>query len=395
MSSPIVALLAGTLLTSTFGGCTAANETGDMTPSAEPAVTQQKGGNAAAPSKQAAIPTEFVSVTDPVEKAFTMDMPKGWKNMAYLSRIHDTYRVVNTSVSPDGNTILFSGDPNLMNYTVPEAATEMHHMWADMNPLYEIAPFKKAIDYFPGYLKKKFGKLPDFKMVEIKDDAKLAGELQQGLQQMGMDSRVTAINATFTYTEGGTKMTVFFSGMTSIVPSIGLWSPEVAGISSNGDPKKFLDTVSKMGKTKKVNPQWQASQAAKAQASMNQIRQFGEQMTARHNQNMANIQASAQRHQARMQAIWDSNDASMKAYYDRNASSDVQHRNFLNYINDENTVQTTGGRIMQVDNSYQKYYLNKNNNTYVGGDSTTDLDTLRKWGLNPDDYEEAKIKTSR
>jgi len=47
---------------------------------------------------------------------------------------------------------------------------------------------------------------------------------------------------------------------------------------------------------------------------------------------------------------------------------DVQHRQFLNYINDENTVQNTSGQTFQVDDGYYRYWMNTVDNTYVGGD---------------------------
>jgi hypothetical protein len=51
------------------------------------------------------------------------------------------------------------------------------------------------------------------------------------------------------------------------------------------------------------------------------------------------------------------------------------------------------GQAFQVDNSHQRYFVNKNDRTYIGTDSTTNLDDLRsKIGINPDDYEEVKIK---
>ena len=106
---------------------------------------------------------------------------------------------------------------------------------------------------------------------------------------------------------------------------------------------------------------------------------------------MAAIQSSAQRHQQRMQAIWAQGDANTKAYNDRMASSDAQHRQFLNYVNDERTVVSSSGKSFQVDDSYQRYFVNKQNGTYVGGDSTTDVDKLRTLGLDPNAYEEVKI----
>ncbi|HVG57405.1 MAG TPA: hypothetical protein VNA24_02540, partial [Hyalangium sp.] len=78
--------------------------------------------------------------------------------------------------------------------------------------------------------------------------------------------------------------------------------------------------------------------------------------------------------------------------YDRMSSGDTQHRNFLNYINEENTVASSDGKTYQVDGSYQRYFMHKRERTYVGGDTSMNLDTLRSLGLNPGDYEEVKIQ---
>jgi hypothetical protein len=166
----------------------------------------------------------------------------------------------------------------------------------------------------------------------------------------------------------------------------------VTGISTTGEPEDYLDMVNAMGRSRVMDQQWQAEQQRKHEAQMAQIAEFGRQMTERHNQNMAWIQRSAAAHQQRMQAIWSANDASVQAFNDRMSAGDVQQQRFLNYINDENTVVTPAGQSMQVDNSYQRYYVNRNDNTYVGGDITMDPDKLRSLGLNPDDYVEAKIR---
>lgn len=170
------------------------------------------------------------------------------------------------------------------------------------------------------------------------------------------------------------------------------WVVTVSGIATTGDPKSYVDMLDAMARTYQVNPAWQAEQARRHQERMAQIEAFGRQLTAQHHRNMAAIQRSAQLHQQRMAAIHAQGDASMKAYYDRMASSDAQHRMFLNYINNERTVVDSSGKTFQVDGSNQRYFVNKYNGTYVGGDSTMDIDKLRGLGLNPNDYEEVKIK---
>ncbi|CAN5543449.1 hypothetical protein BH11ARM1_BH11ARM1_15670 [soil metagenome] len=394
LSSSIIHPLTFTTLVAVIIGC-ASTPTARADGGSDEQVSS-KVSSKIAPTKQDAKPAkvtmEMVTVKDPVEYAFSMQMPKGWKNMAYLSRIYDNFRVVDTAVSPDGGTVLFSGDPKMPNYTPPQFASNVHEMWAKISPMYAIAPYEEAESYFKKYVDRKFSKLPGFKIVSVDDDPDGAQKTVEALRKYGMQSEVTAAKIRFDYTDKGRKMHTVVNGVT--VNNGQTWTPEVNGISSNGNPDDYIPMMEAMGASKKVNPAWQQQQQTKAQQGMQQIQQFGDMLTQQHNENMAWIQRSAALHQQRMDAIHAQGDASMKAYYDRDASSDVQQRNFLNYINDESTVVNSSGKSFQVDNSYQTYFINKSTQKYIGGDSHMTVDDLRKFGLNPDDYEATKIKTN-
>ena len=92
-----------------------------------------------------------------------------------------------------------------------------------------------------------------------------------------------------------------------------------------------------------------------------------------------------------MEAIWAAGDASMAAYYERMDAMDYTQMQFLNYINEENTVATSSGQNFQVDNSYDRYWLNPSTGAYVGGDINFGDSQLRELGLNPSDYEEVQV----
>jgi len=70
---------------------------------------------------------------------------------------------------------------------------------------------------------------------------------------------------------------------------------------------------------------------------------------------------------------------------------DVQHRQFLNYINDENTVQNTSGQTFQVDDGYNRYWMNTVDNAYAGGDINFGESQLVAMGLDPGTYEEVQM----
>ncbi len=105
-----------------------------------------------------------VLVTDPVENAFSIRMPAGWKNEAYLYRVYDITRTVATSASPDGRTVLFIGDPKMPNYIVPDEYFNEQSPLANINPLSKVAQFIPAEEYFENYVNEKFGKLDGFRI---------------------------------------------------------------------------------------------------------------------------------------------------------------------------------------------------------------------------------------
>ncbi|MBX3232742.1 MAG: hypothetical protein KF837_35785 [Labilithrix sp.] len=334
--------------------------------------------------------TELETVKDPVEDAFTLGMPKGWQNRAYSARVFDVHSMVATAISPDGSVLLYFGDPGLPQYWSPAHATPVHREMQRFNPRMKIEPFVRATTYFPDYVKKKFGALPGFALEETAPDAEAEARSAQQFVEAGVKMVPTAARVAFRYTDQGKPMRGLVLGST--VDSGPFWIATVSGIAAAGDPKPYLPMLDAMSRTHRMNPAWQAEQARKHQAQMAQIDAFGRQLQAQHQQNMAALQASAQRHQARMSAIHAQADANMAAYNARMASSDAQHRAFLNYINEERTVVDASGKTYQVDGSYDRYFFNKNNHTYVGGDTTTDLEKLRALGLNPNDYEEVKIE---
>ena len=109
-----------------------------------------------------------------------------------------------------------------------------------------------------------------------------------------------------------------------------------------------------------------------------------------HRNNMATLHGMAASHQLRMDAIHATGDASMAAYQQHDIASDNNQRGFLNYLTDEHTVATSDGQTFQVDNRYDRYFINKNDNSYIGMKGAADLSNFQ--GINPNDYEEAKIK---
>lgn len=333
-------------------------------------------------------------IRDPVEDSFTVEAPKGWYNKAYSTRIFDIHRQVVTCVSPNSDTVIFLGDPNMPQYWNPATANPVTHEWAKVNPMQKIEAYKPATQYFKEYATKKFGKLGNFSIsrTELREDA--IASIAAKLAERGIQTRaVEIVEVYFSYDEKGKQMSGLLSGST--IDYGNFWIAMVAGISTQGKVEDYKPMMEKLGSSLIVLPEWTAKQQAKHEQIMEQIRVATAQQAQRHANNMNWIQDSAQRHQKRMQAIWAQGDASMNAYYKRSAASDLQHQNFLNTINEESTVVNSSGQAFQVDNKYDRYYVNKNDpSKYVGGDIRLDHDKLGALGVNPNDYEEVKIRSA-
>lgn len=334
--------------------------------------------------------TDFVTIVDPVENAYSIGMPKGWQNRTYTARTLGMASYVDITVSPNGSVVMFNGDPSNPVFYSPNGASEIEYSMARMNSRMRIEPFQPAEQYFPAYVQRKFGQLPGFRMISTETAHEILSGLQQKMAQAGMTSRPTAAKVRFAYMEGNQQMNGLVVGVSTDAGRY--WAVNVFGVSTSGDPDAYVAMLSAIDGSRRMNPQWQSQQEQRHQAQMAQIEAFGRQLTSQHNANMAQMQQSAAVHQSRMAAIQAAGDASTQAFNNRMASGDAQQQRFVNYINDENTVVGSSGRSMQVDNSYQRYYVNKQTNTYIGGDITMDQDKLRAFGLNPDDYEEMQIK---
>lgn len=338
----------------------------------------------APPTGIAQVTSETVLVRDPVENAFTVQMPKGWRNLAYLERAFDIGKEVLISESPDGNTVIWAGDPAQPMFFKPNIPNAQYiAMNIKYNPLMKFSEYIPAKQYFTDYTKRKFGKLSDFEFLGIEDDQEGYELNVKKMRESGQSYPFECVNARFRFKEKGRWMNVWVKGFAGDMD--GFWFANSAGISTNGNPKDYNGMLLTMARTYKFEAAWKALQERRNQQAMEEIRRRGRE-------NMQVLQDMANRHQVRMNAIRAQGDASMKAYYERDAASDRTHRNFINMINEETTVAGPDGKTHQVSNAYQRYYMHKRTGQYVGGDTHFDQDSLRKLGLNPDDYDEVKVK---
>lgn len=372
-------LLTLLIAATSFAGCGDFDEDDDEVESPVASTSTE-----ASSPEMAQVTNQTVLVRDPVENAFTVQMPKGWRNLAYMERAYDITHEVLVSESPDGNTVIWAGDPSQPMFFKPNIPNAQYiAMNIKFNPLMKFSEYIPAQQYFADYTRRKFGRLSGFELISVADDPKGRELNLKRMQESGQNIPIDCALVRFRFKEKGKTMNAMIKGVTGNLE--GFWVANSGGISTSGKPDDYHEMLLTMSRTYKIESAWTAQQARRNQQAMEEIRRRGQQ-------NMQTLQDMASRHQIRMNAIRAQGDASMKAYYERDAASDRSHRSFLNMINEETTVAGPDGKTHQVSNAYQRYYMHKRTGQYVGGDTHFDQDSLRKLGLNPDDYDEVKVK---
>ncbi len=335
-------------------------------------------------------PQGWVSVHEMMENSFSIDMPKGWVNAALLHRLHESPRALITSVSPDKKTVIYMGDPRLPVYTLPGSGLDVPYRQLNIKYPYQIANHVSAETYFSDYLRKYFGKMEGFRIVEKFDNRPLLELMQKEKEKTNVNVDVSTVSYRFEYISNGRTIHGELNGA---VISLGqMWIPEVSGFCTAGDPKDLSVKMIKMMKSKVNNPRWVEAQNAKHQQTMASIEQNTQRMTQQHQQRMADMQRNAAAHQQRMADLQQAADARNEQWRRNQAAQDVQHEKFINVIRGEHTVQDSEGNTYQVDNNHDKYFVDKTNNTYIGTDATKTLDDLRQIKhINIDNFENVQI----
>lgn len=335
------------------------------------------------------------------EQVFTLAMPRGWRNRAWVQYQGTLPHQLATAESPSGETSLFLGDPTLPMFVEP--ATAM----LGPPPGAMVRPYTSIEHFLPAYAQQRFGGRPGFRpgaMVPSPELFQLAG---QSLQRGGVGQAwITAGRLSFTFDEGPRRMRAILFGSSVSVGQV--WMAEVHGLFTVGDPEDFAPALLEMLASRRTNPavlqrqqQERAQSAARHQATMASIQQGTAQLQAHHQQNMATLQGMAASHQARMASLHESHDAHNAAWRSQQTAqaaahsaqvytSDDAHRRFLNTITEERTVIDGEGNTHQVADGYDRYFRRRSDGAWIGTRGPRGLSDLP--GVNPDDYDEAKIK---
>lgn len=334
---------------------------------------------------------------------FSLSMPRGWRNRAWVHQNGAVPYQLATAESPGGETALFLGDPTVPLFMAPGSA-----MYGVM-PGAAVRPFTSVEHFLPAYAQQRFGGLPGFRLGAMVPSPELFQVLTQVVQRAGTPQAwITAGRLSFSFDEGPRRVgAILFGSCTNLMD---FWMADVNGVSTGGDPESFAPALLEMLASRRTNPavlqrqmQERALSAAQHQANMALINQGTAMLQANHQRNMANLQNMAASHQAHMASMHASHDAHNAAWQRQQVAqdtahaarmhtppSDDAHRRFLNYVVEERTVVDGAGNTHQVADGYDRYFRRHSDGAWIGTRGHQGLSDLP--GVNPNDYEEVKIK---
>lgn len=330
-------------------------------------VSESKGSGQSGQSK-----VEFVTLTDPKENAFTVDMPKGWKTQVSMERVQNQTRSCGVSVHPDGGTRLFFGDPSLPMFTLPVPEYGIQEGMPTGNPLYQVSRFVPAERFFSDYAKMAYGKKENFKIISTDPDKAAQKEMQQKFAEQGLPNmQPDIVKVVFSYNEKGNVTKGIIAGMTMQTGNI--WAVECNGFIAPEKNFEATETLRvRMVKSFKTNPEWRAKEdrafAQRMEADRQQSAAYMQQMTNAHNQRMADMQANFNAHQQRMGNLQSTYDQQNQSWQNQQNSIDNQHKANIDVIREEQLI-SNGNQSAKVEAGYNNYYVNPHTNQYIGTNS--------------------------
>lgn len=328
---------------------------------------------------------EFVNITEPNEQAFSVNVPKGWKANIAMLRRGDGVQNVGSATSPDGNTHVFFGDPNIPSFAMPNPQLSMYEGMQTGNPLFQIRSFISADRFFNEYASKRFGNNQNFRILNTQPNQAVLQKFNSELSKQGAQANVTAADVTFEYQHQG-KNTI--GKITGVCMSIGeIWTAVVSGYTTVGGASEAAladKCLAELNSSFKANQQWQQREnqnvAMRSQQRHQQNMQMMQSSYNAHQNRMNNMQNNFNAHQNRMRDLSNTYDNANQSWMNNQQSNDRSHENFVDYIRDEQRV-SNGDQYGKVESGYNNYYVNESTGEYFGTQSQMDVvpDNYEQW----------------
>lgn len=215
----------------------------------------------------------FVVWKDPLENAFSIEVPKGWKVDGGLHRFAsvDT-RVELVATSPDNAITIRIGDKEIPPFVEPNPTLTMSGFpeGSLYSPGYGVVmlvkSYRDGVDFAEEYVRSRYGQeCPDLEIVERKDRRDMSeafNEIYRSSSVYGVEVVLTTGEVAFTCTRSGKKTKGYFFAGTqrSVVQGTGAgtWNMQyLAGFiaeSGQADPAEAIGA--RMVNTLRINPDW-------------------------------------------------------------------------------------------------------------------------------------------
>ena len=333
---------------------------------------------------------EFETVKDPNESAFTVNMPKGWKTKVGLERVSGQIRECGFTISPDGKTRMFFGDPSIPAYSLPMPQLGMYEGVNSGNPMSQVRSYVPAGNFAKEYAGLVYSKMEGFGYVSSEEDPELKREFEQAALKVGVQSKVTAARVKFKFRENGEDMVGAIRCVTSEAGYS--WIVNISGYTTT--PAKEEQTkalFAGMTSSYRTEPAWREQEnrafANRMENDRYESNQRMNQMTAAHQQRMNNMQSNFQSHQQRMSNMQSSFDNYNQAYNQRMAQQDRNVDQFIDVINERQQIKN-GDQTGKVESGYNQYYVNQSTGQYFGTNSAPEQipEGYEEWQIDNRDY---------
>lgn len=284
-----------------------------------PFLARARAAAAAAPDSK----IEWTQFQDPLEKAFTVDVPKGWTAKGGLFRLgYSDERPMVDLASPDGAVNIRLGDVSIPSYTVPvqfhEREGEVYDLGAQAQMIVE--RYRTGPEFAVLYAQARFAKICHDPQSDTQDsDFSVKDYLP--LDSPGTAQASGGQTAFYCVTDGGRRIAYVYT-KTALAGKIWQAPTVVSFLAPAGQVAAVRDAVAHMVQSFRLNPQWidyQKSMDAQG-LEYQRVRQQGR---------MAALQAQMQQFAAKMQAMQNQ----VNAFERRQNAQAAQVESFSNVLN--------------------------------------------------------------
>lgn len=307
----------------------------------------------------------FVKWTEPKEKAFSQEVPQGWKVTGGLVRAGQTdVRQYIHVESPQKDAVVQIGDPSLPQFCTvgPLDAQLGYHEGQARNVLGNFTElylhFMSATEFNRWYIQNGLSQVVE--SIQVGNEQDLAQVSQtltaKAQQQAGSSGQRPVVSMGVTEFSGISKetgkpvkgavmtMTRLMDANSGQYGSIWTALPVIAGgIADENDEqrtKKVIAILGHMMQSRRDNPTW----SKKEQARVARVSQEAIARNKRETQiAIARIRDAGQRSRMIAQSSGAARQSSMSAYWQRNAARAENQHQFINYISDRHDVYNPDG----------------------------------------------------